>query len=275
MKMQAALQRRIQRYGWDKAAADYESYWSRQIAPAQEKLLAMAALEPGDFVLDVACGTGLVTFTAASQVGRAGSLVGTDISEEMVNRCRAAASARHIGNVAFLRVDAEQLRFQDNVFDAALCSLGLMYVPDPAQAVAEMCRVLGPGGRAVAAVWGDRRHCGWAGIFPIVDARVKSDVCPMFFQLGTGDNFATAFSTAGFDGIHAERLETRLRYSSPEEACGAAFAGGPVAMAYSRFDEPTRAAAHAEYIESIAVYRNGSGYDIPGEFVIVSARKPD
>ena len=273
--MQAALQRRIQRYGWDKAAPDYESYWSRQIAPAQEKLLEMAALQPGDFVLDVACGTGLVTFAAAGQVGRAGSLVGTDISEEMVNRCRAAASASRIGNVAFLRMDAEQLRFQDNVFDAALCSLGLMYVPDPDQALAEMCRVVRPGGRAVASVWGDRKHCGWAGIFPIVDARVKSDVCPMFFQLGTGDNLVDAFQDAGYDGIRAERLKTTLHYSSPEDACGAAFAGGPVAMAYSRFDEPTRRAAHAEYIESIAEYRNGNGYAIPGEFVVVSARKPD
>lgn len=61
--------------------------------------------------------------------------------------------------------------------------------------------------------------------------------------------------------------------SAPQEACGATFVGGPVAMAYSRFDEETRAAAHAEYIESIAPYRNGSGYLIPGEFVVTAGRK--
>jgi hypothetical protein len=58
-----------------------------------------------------------------------------------------------------------------------------------------------------------------------------------------------------------------------QEAWGAAFAGGPVALAYAHFDTPTRQDAHAEYLAAIEPYRQGSGYAIPGEFVITSGRK--
>ena len=102
-------------------------------------------------------------------------------------------------NVRFERMDAEELRFPESSFDVILCALGLMYVPDPEKAVREFHRVLRPSGRAVAAVWGQRSKCGWAEIFPIVDARVQSDVCPMFFRLGTGESLRRAFAAAGFE----------------------------------------------------------------------------
>ncbi len=163
---------------------------------------------------------------------------------------------------------------EDGSFDAALCGLGLMYVPDPVAALAEMHRVLGPGGRAAAAVWGARAGCGWAEIFPIVDARVSSDVCPLFFQLGTRDSLARAFAEAGFVDVRHERIQVGLRYATPEDALTAAFKGGPVALAYSRFDERTRAVVHAEYLQSIEEHRDGSGYCIPGEFVVAAGSKP-
>jgi ubiquinone/menaquinone biosynthesis C-methylase UbiE len=95
-------------------------------------------------------------------------------------------------------MDAEALTFDAASFDVALCALGLMYVPEPQKAIAEMHRVLPPRGRAVVAVWGARNRCGWAEIFPIVDRRVASEVCPMFFQLGTGDMLRNVFEAAGF-----------------------------------------------------------------------------
>ncbi len=266
--MEPKLQRRIQRYGWDKAAAYYEDYWSRQLEPAQTRLLALADLKAGERVLDVACGTGLVTLPAAAAVGPAGAVVGTDISEQMVTQVRSQAAEQNLAHARFARMDAESLDFPDESFDVALCALGLMYVPDPLAAFREMQRVLKPGGRAVVAVWGARARCGWADIFPIVDARVRSEVCPMFFQLGTGDSLPRTMAAAGFTEIVSERLSTLLDYGSPEDACGAAFAGGPVALAYSRFDDETREEAHRDYLASIDPYRNGRGYKIPGEFVI-------
>lgn len=269
--MDARLQRRVQRYGWDKAAAYYEQYWSRQLDPAQRRLLTLAALETGECVLDIACGTGLVTFPAAAAVGPSGAVVATDLSDVMVARVAEEAARRGALQVSSARMDAEALDCPDRSFDAALCALGLMYVPDPLRALSEMHRVLRPGGRAVVAVWGSRDRCGWAEIFPIVDRRVASEVCPMFFQLGTGDNVRYVLQRAGFADIDVVRLPSPLRYDSAEAACGAAFAGGPVALAYSRFDDQTRAEAEAEYLASIEPWRDGDGYDIPGEFVIARA----
>ena len=81
------------------------------------------------------------------------------------------------------------------------------------------------------------------------------------------------FSTAVFSEVRSERLNTLLHYDSRKDACGAAFAGGPVALIYSRFDDQTREEAHAEYLASIEPYRNGNGYAIPGEFVITFGRR--
>jgi ubiquinone/menaquinone biosynthesis C-methylase UbiE len=272
--MDAKLQRRIQRYGWDKAAPYYERYWQAQLAPAQDCLFDLARLKPGEHVLDVACGTGLVTFRAAVSVGPGGTVVATDISEAMVAHVSAEASRRALAHVSAARMDAEMLEFADASFDVVLCALGLMYVADPLKALSEGRRVLRPGGRLVGAVWGARPKCGWAEIFPIVDARVQSEVCPMFFQLGTGGSLERTMAAAGFEQIEADRISTVLEYASAEAACGAAFVGGPVALAHSRFDARTREEAHAEYLTSIEPYRIGEGFRIPGEFLIARGVKP-
>ena len=271
--MDAKLQRRIQRYGWDRAVEDYEQFWKAQLEPAQTCLLDMAALQPGEEVLDVACGTGLVTCRAAAQVGPTGTVVGTDIAEKMIQHARQEAFKQRLYQASFARMDAEDLQLPQGQFDAALCALGLMYMPHPVEALRELQRVLKLGGRAVAAVWGQRSQCGWADIFPIVEARVQSAVCPLFFQPGTQDMLAQTFAQAGLKDIVTERLATTLSYDSPAHACGAAFAGGPVALAYARFDAATRAAVQAEYLASIEAYRTGTGYALPGEFVVVKGAK--
>jgi ubiquinone/menaquinone biosynthesis C-methylase UbiE len=263
----------VQRYGWDRAAANYERSWHAQLEPAQTAILAMARPAPGERVLDIACGSGLVTFRAAALVAPKGAVVGIDISEEMVAMARGLAREKGIANTAFERMDAEELAFDASSFDVALCALGLMYVPDPEKALGEIHRVLRPGGRAACAVWGQRSKCGWAELFPIVDARVHSEVCPMFFRLGTGESLHHAFAGAGFRDTVTRRLETRLRYATADEACEAAFAGGPVALAYSRFSDGTKAEAHKEYLDSLERYREGERYCVPGEFVVVVGTK--
>jgi ubiquinone/menaquinone biosynthesis C-methylase UbiE len=268
-----ALQRRIQRDGWDHAAARYEQSWKNQLAPVHRVLLAQAAPRPGERVLDVASGTGLVTFAAAAAVGPAGPVMGVDLSGEMVTLARARARERGRHHVHFERMDAEDLTLPGGLFDMALCALGLMYVADARKAVCEMARMLAPGGRAVAAVWGARHRCGWAEILPIVDGRVKAAMCPLFFELGTGDRLASLFRRAGLTEVATETVDARLEWRSADEACGAAFVGGPAALAHSRFDLPTRLAAYREYLESIDEWRTGAGYAVPGEFVVVSGRK--
>ncbi|PWN08137.1 class I SAM-dependent methyltransferase [Rhodohalobacter mucosus] len=270
--MKPNLQRRIQRYGWDKAAPYYDSGWQRQLKPAQLKLLNKAGLKPGESVLDVSCGTGLITQKVTEAVGSEGSVTGIDLSEQMIEKARTRLNGSY-SNCSFRRMDAEDLIFEDITFDAAICSLGLMYFPRPERAIDEMFRVVKPGGRVSALVWGARQQCGWASIFPITDRRVKSDVCPLFFRLGIGDALEQAFMNAGFTHTDSCRFSKRLEFRDDEEACVAAFLGGAVALAYQKFDNQTREEVHAEYLDSIRQYKQAAGYSIPGEFVIVTGTR--
>lgn len=272
--MDARLQRRIQRYGWDRAAECYEEHWLSRLQPATEAVLERAAIRPGERVLDVACGTGVLAVAAAGRVGKSGRVLGIDLSEKMVETARTAASALGYDNCRFERCDAEALPDSGDRFDVGLCGLGLMYMPDPEHALELIASKLVPGGRVAVSVWGQRSRCAWAEIFPIVDARVESEVCPMFFRTGAGDVLRDALAAAGLARIATERLSVTLRYVSADEACDAAFLGGPVALAYGRFDPATRTEVRAEYVRSIESYRVGLGYAIPGEFVIGYGVKP-
>jgi len=271
--MDGAVQRRIQRYGWDRAVDHYERLWSSQLKPAQDRLIELTHLAQGAQVLEISCGTGLVTWPLAEIVGPHGRVLATDISERMVARTGAEAARRGLAQVSCRRLGAEAIDEADESFDVVVCALGLMYVPEVATALNEMHRVLVPGGRVVVAVWGARARCGWAEVFPIVESRVASDVCPMFFQLGTGDTLVELLARAGFEDLRADRLSSTLAYESSEDAADAAFIGGPVALAYSRFDEGTRIEVRQEYVQSIAPYRAGTGYRVPGEFVVASGVK--
>jgi len=266
--MEAALQRRIQRYGWDKAAAYYEELWQNKLKPAQEKMLEMAKLKQGEKLIDIACGTGLVSFPAAKKIGKKGLVLATDISAEMIRICEERARKKKYSNMQFERMDAEELLVTDASFDAASCALGLMYAPDPVKALKEMYRVLKPGGRAVTAVWGKRDHCGWAEIFDIIDRRVATEVCPMFFNLGNRNMLQQSFEEAGFSYVMYKRMSSLLNYDSDEDACVAAFAGGPVAPAYNKFPNEIKKEVHPEYLDSIKCYKQDEGYAIHGEFVV-------
>ncbi len=105
-------------------------------------------LHPGDAVLDVACGTGNFTRRFARAVGPQGLVVGVDLSETMLARAvRDTRSAGLDHQAAYARAGAEQLPFLDRTFDAACCFAGLNLMADPHAAIAEMARVLTPGGR--------------------------------------------------------------------------------------------------------------------------------
>jgi ubiquinone/menaquinone biosynthesis C-methylase UbiE len=271
--MDARLQRRIQRYGWDLAADDYETLWQRQLAPAQSAMLEAMALQRGERVLDVACGTGLVTLGAARAVGATGRVVGVDISGQMLEAAEDARAEQGASNVDFARMDAEALQFGDGSFDAVLCSFGLMYVPDPEQSIREMLRVLRPGGRIALSVWGKRENCGWAALFDIVQQEVNSEVCPMFFRLGQSGALERACDTACLVAFEQRAMTVMLDYADAQEACRAAFAGGPVALAWSRFDDETRERVTQRYIRSIEPWRSGTAYRVPGEYCVVFGRR--
>lgn len=122
--MDARLQRRVQRYGWNLGSVDYESPWQAHLADAQYAWLELASLAVGEQVLDVACGTGLVAFEAATAVGPSGHVLGVGLSDRMVDAADRRARDRRLSNCRFSRMDAEALTFPDASFDVALCALG-------------------------------------------------------------------------------------------------------------------------------------------------------
>jgi SAM-dependent methyltransferase len=267
--MDPRLQRRVQRYGWDAAADKYEPGWGPRLRNAHDRLMEVADLRPGIKVLEVACGTGLVTLRIASAVGPCGAVVATDISEAMV--AATARSAGELPNVTTAHMEAEALTFADGSFGAAICALGLMYVPDPRLALSEMRRVVRPGGRVAATVWGERRNCGWAEIFPIVASVVASEVCPMFFATGVPGSLIADAATAGLSEIVEERDRVELCWPDEASLLAAMIDGGPVALAAKRFTPQIRARVEEEFLASVAGFRHAGGsYSIPGEFCTVA-----
>jgi SAM-dependent methyltransferase len=265
--MEPKLQIRVQRYGWDAASELYEDGWRAPLAPAQQTLLRVADIKPGERVIEAACGSGLVTRTLAEIVGPAGYVLATDLSQNMVDLT--ARNTTGYGWVATARKSADDLG-EEGSFDAAVCALGLMYVPDPGKAAASMMRAVRPGGRVVATVWGERRNCGWAEIFPIVDARVVSEVCPLFFASGAPGSLRRDFEQAGLPDVEEHRQREVLAFPDERSLLSAMLLGGPVALAVKRFTPETMTEVEGEFLESVKDHRSSDGsYGIPGEFVTV------
>ena len=138
---------------WDRIAQLYRQEVDPRFASVVDSVLRRADLKPGERVLDLGTGTGSVAMRAAALVGPAGSVIGVDISPDMLALARRRLVEAGHSNVELREGRAEQLPADSGAFDALLASFSLMYVIDRAAAAREMRRVLRPGGRFVAAVW--------------------------------------------------------------------------------------------------------------------------
>lgn len=122
-------------------------------APLTEALIEHANINEGHHVLDVAGGAGEPGLSIAERVGPNGLVTCTDAVAEMVEAARDKATRRGLTNVQFRQCTADSLPFPDGSFDATVCRLGIMFVPDPIAAVREMLRVTKAGGKVALAVW--------------------------------------------------------------------------------------------------------------------------
>jgi ubiquinone/menaquinone biosynthesis C-methylase UbiE len=144
--------------GWERRR---ELVWESTRVVA-ERLVALLDPRPGEAILELAAGPGDTGFLAAPALRPHGTLVSTDIAPEMLDAARRrAAELGFEREVSFAVEDMAQLSFADASFDGVLCRWGLMLVPDPERAAAEVMRVLKPGGRAALAVWADPADNDW------------------------------------------------------------------------------------------------------------------
>lgn len=142
--------------GWQlvgSAAESYEQYFVPILfEPWADRLIEWADLHEGDRVLDVACGTGIVARRAAQHVGEEGDVVGVDINTAMLAVAEETAADIRPA-IEWREADAADLPFPDTSFDVVFCQQALQYFAEQSAALAEMRRVLAPGGRLVLSVW--------------------------------------------------------------------------------------------------------------------------
>jgi ubiquinone/menaquinone biosynthesis C-methylase UbiE len=139
------------------AAADFfdhpaNTFWERY----GRRTIELLGLTAGERVLDVCCGTGASAIPAAQAVGPAGSVIGVDLAENLLELARTKASQYGLTNVQFESGDMTALRFEDGSFDAVVCVFGIFFVPDMEAAVRELKRVVRPSGRVAITTWGPR-----------------------------------------------------------------------------------------------------------------------
>ena len=139
---------------WDRISQLYWAEVDPRFAPVVDGVIARAALQPGERVLDIGTGTGAVAAKAAAAVGTSGSVLAIDPSPEMVALGHRRAGQPGIGSFQVEVGKAEAIPAEDESIDAVLASLSLMYAIDRAAAAREIARVLRPQGRLVAAAWG-------------------------------------------------------------------------------------------------------------------------
>jgi ubiquinone/menaquinone biosynthesis C-methylase UbiE len=155
MESQLEKIRDQQRASWDKFSPGWNKWDALMmdfLKPMGEEIIAELRPADGDYVLDVASGTGEPGLTIATMLS-GGKVMITDLSDGMLDIARSHAAARGISNVAFQECDVCELPFEDNTFDAISCRMGFMFFPDMLLAAKEMARVLKPGGKLASSVW--------------------------------------------------------------------------------------------------------------------------
>jgi ubiquinone/menaquinone biosynthesis C-methylase UbiE len=146
--------RRLIGQGWEDVAAEYARDRLGIFGRFAGRLLDLLHPSPGSRLLDVGCGSGAVAGQATAWIGAEGWVLGGDIAATMVYLAGQAAAVQGATNVSFCQMDAEQLSLPDASFDAVACAFSLFQFPDMGRALAEMGRVLKPGGRLALSNWG-------------------------------------------------------------------------------------------------------------------------
>ena len=205
---------------YDAAADRYDddilSFWSLH----GERTVDRLGLRPGDVVLDVCCGTGASAIPAAKRVGPAGRVIGVDLSEGMLARARAKAQAGGLRNLVFRAGDMEQLGLPPASFDAVVCVFGFFFVTDMVRQVAELWRMVRPGGRLAVTTWGEGAFEPAAALFWDIVRGERPDLYRGFNpwdRIVRPDAVRTLLREGGAEGVEAEVVQASMAVRSVED----------------------------------------------------------
>jgi SAM-dependent methyltransferase len=263
---------------WGSVAGAWErhaDYVDTRGAELTERMLELCEVGEGDRVLELACGPGSAGLAAAE---RGAEVVISDVAPEMTAIAAARAQARGLDNVTARSLDLEAIAEPDESFDAVLVREGLMLVPEPERAAAEIARVLRSGGRAAVAVWGPRERNPWLGIvFDAVGGELGAPVPPPGipgpFSLSDEGRLASVLSEGGLTDVNVEELSVPMAASSFDDWWSRSTAlAGPLVRLLASLPEETHTAIQARAREAAKPYGTAAGVELPGAAWLASAR---
>jgi len=252
---------------------NYDRYLVPTIfGPWAADLVALAAPQPEERILDAACGTGAVAFEAVRVIGTDGRVTGLDLNAGMLNIARTHDLQ---GAVQWQEGSMQAMPFPDAVFTLVVCQQGLQFCPDRAAALREMYRVLAFGGRLVLSVWrAIERTPGFLALNQALARHISPEVGVLSpFTLGDAPGLAAEVASAGFDDVTTQTASRLLRYGSPEEFVRTYVISTPLADLLAQVEEGRRTALLSEVSAALQPYLDGDGLAFPIESQIIMARK--
>jgi ubiquinone/menaquinone biosynthesis C-methylase UbiE len=265
---------------WQQVSGNAAEIYDRHLAPAMfapwvAGLIDTAGVQPGERVIDIACGTGVVTRVAAARVGRHGRIVGLDINAAMLAAARAHTDL-NATPVEWLEANAQAMPLPDASFDVALCQQGLQQCPDRAAALREMRRVLVDGGRLALSVWSRIEGSpGMAALAAALERHVGAAAANNRrapFALGDAGVVRALLEEAGFRQIELRTLVELARFPSPEALVEAQLAATPLSTLGVLDDDARRAIVH-DVRADLRRYVTDGQFALPMEAHVVLARK--
>lgn len=205
---------------FDAVAGHYDDTEEIFSAPVADRLVHTAALQPGEHVLDLGCGTGVVLLRAARVVLPGGQVTGIDLSREMLTHALIRAGDAGLDNIQLVLGDAENPPCADGIFDAMLASLVFYLLPDPRKAARRWLDVLKPGGR-IALSWQLAEDPAWAPALDTADSYVRGGA-PKFGQLlrhwplTSVADLESMLTGCGYTHVTTSTEDLPMRYPSPE-----------------------------------------------------------
>ena len=257
-----------------KPPVNYERFFVPAIgAPLAAHLIRLAALRPGERVLDVACGTGVAARLASQQVGTTGTVAGLDVNSSMLAVAHSATPPDM--PIEWHEASAEAMPLPDALFDVVLCQMGLQFMPDKHAALREMQRVLVRGGRLILNVPGPTPR-----LFNIMGEALGRHIGAetagfvyQVFSLNDTAEIQNLLSGAGFHDVSIQSDTKPLGLPAPEEFLWQYVHSTPIAGAMAQVHDNRRGLLERDVVAKWQKFVNDGTLVLQVRVVVASARK--